>query len=175
LIAVSDYCLPIKHFITRLKFYGEDKYAPLLARLMLFAWLDARRARQLSPLFRLSRPDLLLTVPLHHTRHWRRGFNQNDMIAKKLTHWVNCRYTPEVLVRARSTAVQRTLSAELRRYNLQGAFACNGDVRGLHIALLDDIVTTGNTVEEISQLLLSHGAASVQVWCLCRTLKSHNK
>ncbi|AKJ40879.1 DNA utilization protein GntX [Pragia fontium] len=166
LIAISDYCSPLKYFISRLKFYGEDKYVPLLSRLLLLSWLNARRIRQ------LSRPDLLISVPLHHTRHWRRGFNQTDLIARRLSRWVNCRYLPDIISRHRPTPSQRNLSANQRQCNLMDAFSCNGDVRGQHIALLDDIVTTGSTVAEISRLLLLHGAASIQVWCLCRTLKS---
>lgn len=169
LIMVSDYCSPIKDFIMRLKFHGEDKYAPLLSRLFLLTWLHARRTRS------LPRPDLLITVPLHHRRHWRRGFNQTDPLAKNLSYWVNCRYSSNIILRHRATAAQQSLSAKQRSYNLLNAFSCHGDIRELHIALLDDIVTTGSTVAEISRLLLSHGAASVQVWCLCRTLKNDLK
>ncbi|HHC1831278.1 TPA: phosphoribosyltransferase family protein [Klebsiella pneumoniae] len=57
-----------------------------------------------------------------------------------------------------------------RRQNLKNAFQLEFAVQGLHIALVDDVVTTGSTVAEISRLLLRNGAATVQVWCLCRTL-----
>ncbi|MGW8232876.1 phosphoribosyltransferase family protein, partial [Klebsiella pneumoniae] len=56
------------------------------------------------------------------------------------------------------------------RQNLKNAFQLEFAVQGLHIALVDDVVTTGSTVAEISRLLLRNGAATVQVWCLCRTL-----
>ncbi|AWH88586.1 phosphoribosyltransferase family protein [Limnobaculum parvum] len=169
LIAVSDYSYPIKYFITRLKFYREDKYVPLLSRLLLLRWLDAHRNQQ------IERPQLLLTVPLHHTRHWKRGFNQTALIAHRLVRWINIPYREDILIRHRATPPQQSLKAELRQHNLTNAFSCAGDIRGLHIALLDDIVTTGNTVAEITHLLLHHGAASVQIWCLCRTLKSEGK
>lgn len=166
LIAASDYHGPIKYFIKRLKFYGEDKYVPLLSRLLLLAWLNARRTQ------RLVKPDLLVTVPLHHRRRWRRGFNQTEPIALKLAKWIGCRFNPTLILRRRATRPQQSLSAHERQYNLQHAFICSRSIHGLHIALLDDIVTTGNTVDEISHLLLENGAASVQVWCLCRTLKN---
>ncbi|WP_159567020.1 phosphoribosyltransferase family protein [Budvicia diplopodorum] len=166
LIAVSDYLGPVKYLITRLKFYGEDKYAPLLSRLLLLAWLNARRTQL------LSKPDIIITVPLHHTRRWRRGFNQTEPIGRRLAKWIGCPFNPTLVVRHRSTPPQQSLSAYDRQYNLQHAFSCNQRLDGLHIALLDDIVTTGNTVAEISNLLLKNGAASVQIWCLCRTLKN---
>ena len=67
-------------------------------------------------------------------------------------------------------ATQHQLSARLRKQNLKNAFQVELSVRGLHIAIVDDVVTTGSTVAEISRLLLRNGAATVQVWCLCRTL-----
>jgi ComF family protein len=63
-----------------------------------------------------------------------------------------------------------SLNARLRRQNLKNAFQLEFAVQGLHIAIVDDVVTTGSTVAEISRLLLRNGAATVQVWCICRTL-----
>lgn len=74
------------------------------------------------------------------------------------------------LTRQRAGAVQHSLNARQRRQNLKNAFQLEFAVQGLHIALVDDVVTTGSTVAEISRLLLRNGAATVQVWCLCRTL-----
>ena len=166
MIAVSDYLGPVKYFITRLKFFSEVKYAPLLSRLLLLAWLNARRTQL------CSKPDLLMTVPLHRIRRWRRGFNQTELIGCRLAKWVGCQWNPSLILRHRSTPPQQSLSAYERQYNLRHAFSCTQDISGLHVALLDDIVTTGNTAAEISRLLLENGAASVQVWCLCRTLKN---
>ena len=88
--------------------------------------------------------DALVGVPLGHRRRWRRGYNQCDELCRPL--------------------------ARLRRQNLKNAFQLEFAVQGLHIALVDDVVTTGSTVAEISRLLLRNGAATVQVWCVCRTL-----
>ena len=66
--------------------------------------------------------------------------------------------------------VAAVLNARLRKRNLKNAFRLELPVDGLHIAIVDDVVTTGSTVAELSRLLLQSGAASVQVWCLCRTL-----
>ena len=164
LIAVSDYRPPLSLLLARHKFFGVTALSVMLARLILLSWLTARRQRN------LPRPDLLLAVPLHHQRAWRRGFNQADLLAAPLAHWLCCRYRPEALTRRRAARVQHQLDARTRRKNLRGAFQLEIAVRGRHIALIDDVVTTGSTVAEISRLLMHAGAASVQIWCLCRTL-----
>lgn len=164
LIAVSDYCSPLSGLIARYKFTGITALSVMLARLILLSWLAARRQRA------LVRPDLLLSVPLHHHRAWRRGFNQADLLAQPLAHWLSCDYGPHGITRRRAVHVQHQLGARERRNNLRGAFQLEITVQDRHIALIDDVVTTGSTVAEISRLLMRAGAASVQIWCLCRTL-----
>ena len=164
LITVTRWQPPLKQLVNRLKFYRTTALAVMLARLILLRWLAEHRRGG------LRRPDLLLSVPLHSYRAWRRGYNQLDDMAQLLAHWTRCRYLPQGLVRIRAGRVQHRLGALARRRNLRGAFRVRADVRGRHVALLDDVVTTGSTVAEISRMLLAAGAASVQIWCLCRTL-----
>ncbi len=76
----------------------------------------------------------------------------------------------EAVTPTRATATQHFLSARLRKRNLKNAFRLELPVQGRHMVIVDDVVTTGSTVAEIAQLLLRNGAATVQVWCLCRTL-----
>ena len=164
LVFVTDWQPPLQNQIRQLKFFHKTAHSAMLARLVLLTWLTAHRER------RLVRPDLLLCVPLHHSRAWRRGYNQLEELARYLAHWLACPYHPAGLCRKKRTAVQHFLTARARRRNLRGAFRVESEVKGRHIALLDDVVTTGSTVEEISRILLAAGAASVQVLCLCRTL-----
>ncbi|YCH30858.1 DNA utilization protein GntX [Erwinia sp. D4-22] len=164
LIAVSDYCPPLSQLIAHYKFSGLTALSVMLARLILLSWLSARRQRG------LPRPDLLLAVPLHHRRAWRRGFNQADLLAQPLARWLRCAYFPQGLTRRRAALIQHQLGAGARKRNLRGAFRLEIHVQDRHIALIDDVVTTGSTVAEISRLLMRAGAASVQIWCLCRTL-----
>lgn len=164
LITVTAWQPPLSQLVNRLKFYHGTAQAVMLARLLLLSWLVRRRENG------LMRPNLLLSVPLHHHRAWQRGYNQLEDIARTLARWTSCRYLPQALKRVRAAKVQHRLSAPARRKNLRGAFRLETAVRGLHIALLDDVVTTGSTVAEISRILLAQGAASVQIWCLCRTL-----
>ncbi|EPB4339812.1 DNA utilization protein GntX [Enterobacter kobei] len=164
LVAVDDYVRPLSRLIHALKFSGHSSLAPPLARLLLLAVLQARRTRALPKI------DMVVNVPLYRRRHWRRGYNQSDLLCRPLARWLGCRYTASALTRVHATAVQHQLNARLRKRNLKNAFRLELAVNGLHIAIVDDVVTTGSTVAELSRLLLQSGAASVQVWCLCRTL-----
>lgn len=164
LVAVDDYVRPLSRLIHALKFSGQSSLAPPLARLLLLAVLQARRTRALPKI------DMVVNVPLYRRRHWRRGYNQSDLLCRPLARWLGCRYTASALTRVHATAVQHQLNARLRKRNLKNAFRLELAVNGLHIAIMDDVVTTGSTVAELSRLLLQSGAASVQVWCLCRTL-----
>lgn len=164
LVYVADYKPPLRRFIHDLKFNGTISLAPALARLLLLSVLYARRERQ------LALPDLLLSVPLHHRRAWRRGYNQSALIAMPVARWLGCHYSPAGIHRLRAARIQHQLSAKQRQFNLKGAFRVEIPVAGRHIAIVDDVVTTGSTVAEIARLLKRQGAATVQVWCLCRTL-----
>ncbi|MGM3182221.1 DNA utilization protein GntX [Dickeya oryzae] len=175
LLFVSDYQPPLSRLITRFKFQGRIELAPTLARLVLLRWQGCRRATALRLPDAYPRPDAIVTVPLHRRRHWRRGFNQTDLIARWLAHWLGCAYDPDTLIRVRYTVPQQSLGARSRRRNLRGAFRCRQDVisqrvAGKRLVLLDDVVTTGSTVAEVSRTLLRAGAQHVQVWCVCRTL-----
>ena len=161
LVAVNDYRPPLSGLIHQLKFSHRPELASALARLLLLrlrenAWPAA--------------PDCLFSVPLWQRRHWRRGFNQSALLCRPLARWLGCPWQDEGLRRIRRTVVQHQLSARLRQRNLKNAFYLEFPVAGLHMAIVDDVVTTGSTVGEISRLLLRNGAATVQVWCLCRTL-----
>lgn len=164
LIFVSHYQPPLSLLVTKFKFSRVTALAALLARLIVLSWLRARRD------LGIVRPDLILAVPLHQRRTWHRGFNQTDLLARPLARWTGICYRPEGLRRVRAGKLQHTLNALARRRNLRGAFSIEIAVQGRHIALIDDVVTTGSTVTEITRMLMQAGAASVQIWCLCRTL-----
>ena len=164
LVTVSDYTPPLSSLIHQLKFSRRCEIALALSRLLLQEVLLARRATG------LRLPDRIVSVPLWQRRHWRRGFNQSDLLCRPLARWLGCSWDSQSVTRVRATATQHHLSARLRKRNLKNAFRLELPVRGLHMVIVDDVVTTGSTVAEIAQLLLRNGAATVQVWCLCRTL-----
>ncbi|MEF3108183.1 DNA utilization protein GntX [Raoultella sp. WB_B2P2-3] len=161
LVAVSDYLPPLSGLIHQLKFTRRPELAPALARLLLL------RIRQSEG---LPRADRIVGVPLWQRRQWRRGFNQSDLLCRPLARWTRAIWRSDALRRNRPTATQHQLTARLRKQNLKNAFQLELSVQGHHIAIVDDVVTTGSTVAEISRLLLRNGAATVQVWCICRTL-----
>lgn len=161
LITLNDYIAPLNTLVHQLKFNNKPELATALARLLLLQF----KARG-----DIVRPNRLVSVPLWPHRHWRRGYNQSDLLCRPLARWLGCEWSPLALHRLRATPPQHQLSARLRKRNLKNSFQLDIPVAGLHIAIVDDVVTTGSTVAELSRLLLTSGAASVQVWCLCRTL-----
>lgn len=164
LVAVGDYRAPLSTLLQRLKFSKSTALAVPLARLMLLCVLQARRERAL-PL-----PDTLISLPLHRRRQWRRGFNQSALLTQPLARWLHCHDESAALTRVRAAKIQHRLSASRRARNVKNAFRLELALKGRHIAIVDDVVTTGSTVTEVARLLQRSGAASLQVWCLCRTL-----
>ncbi len=164
MIYTTDYLPPLSGLVMRLKFSRQPELAVTLARLLLLRWLTRFRAGN------VVRPDIVLSVPLHRRRYLTRGYNQSELLAQPLARWLNCQYRPQALRRIRSTPAQQRLSEAARKLNLRKAFRCEEDFRGKHVALIDDVVTTGSTLREISKILRNQGVASLQIWCICRTL-----
>ncbi|MBA1273294.1 ComF family protein [Stutzerimonas azotifigens] len=121
----------------------------------------------------LPRPDALLPVPLSQKRLRERGFNQAQMLAGWLSRSLDIKIDEHSLIRTQDTASQQQLDAARRRRNLRQAFALTsaGTIRGRHLALIDDVLTTGATAEALARLLKRAGAARVDVYCLARTPK----
>lgn len=116
-------------------------------------------------------PQLLLPVPLHRNRLRERGFNQAWELSKFISLRLGIPADNSILRKTRHTAPQSALSKNRRRSNLRGAFAYREERKFQyvnHIALIDDVVTTMNTVNEISRVLGSHGISRIEVWCLAR-------
>ena len=160
------YAFPIDSLITRFKHQARWPLGRLLGELL---------ARHLRHAYRedLSRPELLLPVPLGRRRQRQRGFNQAALLARWLGPALDLPVRERWLLRPRETDAQQTLDAQARRGNLRHAFALapGAEVRGRHLALVDDVLTTGATCEALARLLLRAGAARVDVYCLARTPK----
>jgi ComF family protein len=115
-------------------------------------------------------PDLLVPVPLHHTRLRERGFNQALVLARRLGAALHIPVAAQALARTRSTPAQQGLSASQRKQNLRGSFAlhANLDAYGT-IALVDDVVTTMSTMHEIARVLWrAYPHVELHVWCIGR-------
>jgi len=113
-------------------------------------------------------PDLLLPVPLHWRRQCRRGFNQSVLFAEKLSSLLGIECHSQGISRVRPTKPQATLNARQRRANIARAFRLNDNYKGKRIALVDDVITTGATVNEISRLLQKQQIENLEIWVIAR-------
>jgi ComF family protein len=124
----------------------------------------------------LADADLIVPVPLHRWRLWQRRFNQSAMLALILGRESGIEAAVDLLVRRRLTRTQRGLSRGERRRNVAGAFAVRPGqaerVSGARIVLVDDVLTTGATVEEACRVLRRAGAARVDVLTLARVVRA---
>jgi len=111
---------------------------------------------------------VILPVPLHWRRQWSRGYNQAQEIARPIMKQLNIPCNNKLLKRSRATQVQAGLSRDLRQTNLQNAFIIKPHSYQ-HVAILDDVVTTGVTVTTLVRLLKNSGCQRVDVWAICRT------
>ena len=157
-MAALRYRAPVAYLIQRLKFSGELGLAPLLADLLA----DRIRARD-TPL-----PELLLPVPLHPARLRERGFNQATQLARRLGGRLDIALDYRLCRRHRRTAPQSLLPVGERRGNMLGAFSVAGNVPAGHIAIVDDVMTTGHTVGELARQLRRAGAQCIEVWVIAR-------
>ncbi|WP_243637398.1 ComF family protein [Parashewanella curva] len=115
----------------------------------------------------ISMPQAIIPVPLHPKRQRQRGFNQAWLVAKPLSERLKLPLLDEHLIRTQATQPQAGLDGKQRRQNLHQAFSLVKAIDVQRVAIVDDVVTTGTTVTEITQLLTKQGISS-QVWCLAR-------
>jgi ComF family protein len=156
-LAPLRYDYPIDRLIAAFKFQGNLAAGKALCAPLRDSVLRAATASH-----------LLLPVPLHRTRLAARGFNQAWEIARHLAHAFDWPARADVLTRTRPTLAQAGLDARARRHNVRDAFAVAISLRGQHVALVDDVITTGATVRECARVLRAAGAASVCVLALAR-------
>ncbi len=149
---------PLPFQIGQLKFHGRLPHARLLGQLL---------ARHLISV-QAEMPECLLPTPLHPRRYRARGFNQAHEIGREVAAELNLPLNPRLVTRQQDTPHQTGLSAEERRRNLRQAFQLRSPLAYRKIAILDDVMTTGATVNALAQLLKRHGATQVQVWTCAR-------
>jgi len=149
-----------RRFLHRLK-YDDALY---LARTLSRPCIDAFAARQ-------PRPEVIMPVPLHDTRLIERGYNQALELAQLWSRRLEIPLERRALARVRQTSSQSGLSAAQRESNLRGAFGYAPRREYRHVALADDIVTTGSTANEICKMLHRAGVEYVEVWALARAYR----
>lgn len=112
---------------------------------------------------------LLIATPLAFERHRERGFNQATEIARSFANRQGLQLSLDVLVRTRHAPPQHSLDLEARRRNLRGAFSVRTPVTDHHVVVIDDVMTTGSTLEEVAKTLKRAGAARVTNMVVART------
>lgn len=161
-----DYVPPWDRLITAFKFRQQVELADALSRVVQRAVLAARRPDT-------EPPALLLPVPVSRERLRERGYNQAWELARRLGRRLCFDSHPDVLQRSRDTAHQIGMTRREREHNLRDAFwvepAQRACLQGRHVALIDDVLTTGATAHAAALALTRAGAASVDVWVVART------
>jgi len=145
--------LKFKHSLVNARLLGE-----LLAQKIQQDWYNK------SPL-----PDVIIPVPLHAKRIKERGFNQSLEIARPIAKRLQIPIENAACQRVKFILAQATLAAKERQVNIKNAFAVTKNLDSYHVAILDDVMTTGQTIIEMANTLKKAGAKKIDVWCCART------
>ncbi|MDD2832676.1 MAG: ComF family protein [Methylotenera sp.] len=114
--------------------------------------------------------DLIIPMPMHRTRIKERGFNQALEIARLVAKQNNIKLDYTSAIRTKYTPPQASLAFKDRIKNMRGAFNCHGNLQGFSIAIVDDVMTTGASLNELAKTLKQAGASHVECWVIARTL-----
>lgn len=147
----------IRHLITGLKFGAQFKNARLLGSLL------AEHLQKTA-----EKPDCIIPVPLHSSRYHQRGFNQALEIARTVSLTLQIPIDFTSCLRHKDTPHQTGLSAKKRRQNLRRAFSVRKPIHAHHVAILDDVMTTGSTANALATELKRVGVSRVDVWVCAR-------
>ncbi|HEY6773014.1 MAG TPA: ComF family protein [Oxalicibacterium sp.] len=162
-IVVTDYAAPLDQLVLALKFGSRLALAPLFARLLHQAIQQAD----------MPMPELLTAVPLGDKRLAERGFNQALEIARPLARMLAIPLEPQLLARTRETLMQSRLHPDERHRNIRQAFVpkphAMQHIQGRHVAVVDDVMTTGETLNEVAATLKRCGASRVTNLVFART------
>jgi ComF family protein len=155
---LADYASPVDGMVMALKFTARLDLAETFGRLL------ARRAA-----VSMCHDAIVVPVPLAFERMRQRGFNQSHQIARAFAAAASRHLASDRLLRVRHTPPQQSLALKERRHNVRGAFAVEGNVDGQSILVVDDVMTTGSTLDEIARVLKRAGAAHVHNLIAART------
>ncbi len=159
--APFSYSDPLDKLIHEMKFSNKVSNCNLLAELLYEQII----------LQRVVLPECLIPTPFNPEQYRKRGFNQSAEIAKRLGKLLNIPVKSNIITKIENTERQAKLSYNLRQNNLKGAFILNSNVDYKHIAIIDDVVTTGATANEVSKIAKQDGVEHIQVWACARSIK----
>ncbi len=155
--AALRYAAPIDRLIVDLKYHQRLDLARTLGQLLV------ERLRTAT-----NRPDVIVPVPLHASRLRERGYNQSLELARVLGRRLKLPVKPFIATRVRATPAQTSLPLEKRARNVRNAFTADGNVAGLHVAIVDDVMTSGHTAGALAKSLRQAGAKTISVWVVAR-------
>ncbi|WP_342752146.1 ComF family protein [Vibrio sp. JC009] len=154
---MGDYQTPLSGYVSQLKYHHKYRFAYDLSYLLSL---------------NIDHPaPVVIPVPLHWKRYIRRGYNQSWILAHYLCEHLGqqSQLNRKVFRRIKSTPPQQSLSLQARQSNLSGAFQLLNHPGVEHVAIVDDVVTTGSTARHLCQLLLDIGVKKIDIYCICRT------
>lgn len=162
-LAAFEYRFPLDRLVQSFKFHADLKLVDF--------FVESMRARiaVANPAFHPP-PDLLVALPLANGRLKERGFNQSALLADGLARRIGVPTAHGAMLRIRDTPPQSGLAREARIKNVRGAFDCVGALSGKHVAIIDDVMTTGATLSEAARVLKLAGASRVDAWVLSRAV-----
>lgn len=165
--ALADYHPPFSILIKQLKYKKNLLAGELLGQIMI------QSVRQRFSNNEIQQIDYLLPVPLHQKKQRQRGFNQAQIVSQYLSKQLTIPLLVDTIQRHKETAPQEGLSVQKREQNLHNAFAISAGqqhiLKDSYIVIIDDVVTTGSTVNSLCQLLRQAGVKRIDIWCVCRT------
>lgn len=147
----------IRHLIQTLKFNNDYKNSRLLGNLIADSAIDS-----------ITFPEVIIPVPLHPVRYRQRGFNQSLEIARTVSERLSIPLDYSSCQRRKYTLQQSALPAKQRHQNLRNAFTISRPINAKHIVILDDVMTTGATANEMAATLKKAGATRVDIWVCAR-------
>ena len=158
--AVFGYAFPLDKLIQAMK-YGEQ-----LALAHAFAEKLARR------IDRTDLPDCIIPMPLYPAKLRKRGFNQSQLLAAGVARGLGLELLPHACRRIRDTPPQSALPWKERKKNVRNAFCCDADLTGKRVVLVDDVLTTGASLNALAEAVQKRGAVEISAWVVARTLKT---
>ncbi|NQY62688.1 MAG: ComF family protein [Alteromonadaceae bacterium] len=166
LVCLSPHIWPFNQWLSQFKYQGRFELASLFAHQLYDHWQTLTKNHV------LTKPQAIMSVPLHSQKWQSRGYNQAHFIARHFAERVTIPYLDSALERIKKTTSQVGKTGNERRKNLKNAFAINVNNREVieHVLLIDDVVTTGSTANEICKLLKKNGTKTVTLMTVSLSL-----
>lgn len=157
--AVFGYTFPLDKLIQAMK-YGEQ-----------LALAHAFAKQLLHRIDKSNLPDYVIAMPLHPAKLRERGFNQSLLLAATVARELKLKLLPNACQRVRDTPPQSALPWKERKKNVRNAFCCDMDLTGKRIALVDDVLTTGASLNALAEAVSKKGAIEISAWVVARTIR----